>query len=186
MRRVRLFVAISLDGHIAGPNGEVDWLFSDRDYGMSQFYSSVDTVLMGRRTYDFMLLHGETSYRGKKNYVFSRQTITVSSPEVEWVSEDAVAFVESLRREKGRDIWLVGGADLFVTLLEKGLIDDVILAIHPILLGDGISLFPRRFDTLTLELRDVTTYSTGLVLASYRLRRTGRPGARTVRDAAGS
>jgi dihydrofolate reductase len=168
MRRVKLFVAMSLDGFIAGPNEEIDWLFTDQDYGFAKFYKSVDTVLIGRKTYDFMLRHSEKSYKGKRNYVFSRSQKVSKHPDVKYVSQDPAKFVRSLRLSRGRDIWLVGGAGLFASLLKRSQVDDIILAVHPVVLGKGIALFPGRSNTVQLKLVSHTNYKTGLVVLHYR------------------
>ncbi len=171
MRRVKLFVAWSLDGYIARADGGVEWLFDDRDYGMKDFMSTIDTVVMGRKTYEVMEHFGQTAYEGKRNIVFSRSRLKGPDPRVEWISDDAAAVVKALRREKGDDIWVVGGGDLFMHLLHYEQIDDIMLAIHPIILGDGIKLFPRTAATVKLVLVDVQTYGTGLLVVHYEVRR---------------
>jgi dihydrofolate reductase len=169
MRRVKLFVATSLDGFIAGPNEEIDWLFTDQDYGFARFYKSVDTVLIGRKTYDFMLRHGEKSYKGKQNYVFSRSRKVSNSPDVKYVSQDPAKFVRQIRQSKGKDIWLVGGGELFAYLLNRGQVDDIILAVHPTVLGKGIALFPQRSNSVKLKLVGHRNFDTGLVVLHYRV-----------------
>ncbi len=169
MRRVKLFVAWSLDGYIARSDGGVEWLFDDRDYGMDGFMSTVDTVVMGRKTYEVMEKFGPDTYAGKRHVVFSRSRRTGPDPRVEWVSNDAAAFVEALRDEQGGDIWVVGGGDLFMHLLQHEQIDDIMLAIHPIILGDGIKLFPRKAASVELNLTDVQTYESGLLVVHYEV-----------------
>lgn len=170
MRRVKLFIAMSLDGFIAGPKEEINWLFTDQDYGLARFYKSVDTVLIGRKTYDFMLRHGEKSYKGKQNYVFSRSRKVSDSPDVEYVSQAPATFVRQIRKSKGKDIWLVGGGKLFAYLLNRGQIDDIILAVHPVVLGKGILLFPGRSNNMQLKLISHKHFNTGLVILHYRVR----------------
>lgn len=169
MRRVKLFVAWSLDGYIARSDGGVDWLFDDQDYGMKDFMSTVDTVVMGRKTFEVMEKFGPNVYEGKRNIVFSRSRQNGRDPRVEWISADAGGFIESLRDERGGDIWVVGGGDLFMHLLHHEQIDDIILAIHPIILGDGIKLFPRKAATVELNLADVQTYDNGLLVVHYEV-----------------
>lgn len=171
MRRVKLCVGTSLDGYIAGPNEEVDWLFTDRDYGMSELYSSIDTVLLGRKTYDFMRRHGHASYKPFHNYVFSRSAHTSEHPDVEWVKDDPAVFVDTLRKGQGKDIWLVGGGELFAYLLDQGQIDDIVLGLHPIILGSGITLYAAVSRSVQLELTRTEPYDTGLVILYYQVRR---------------
>ncbi len=97
MPKIKLFIANSLDGFIARPNGGVDWLFTDGDYGMTEFYNSIDTVLIGHKTYELMLRFGESSYKGKKNYVFSRSRGNVKDRNVQYVSGNIRDFVEPLQ-----------------------------------------------------------------------------------------
>ncbi len=169
MRRVKLFVAVSLDGFIAGPNGEVHWLFKDQDYGLRAFFETVDTVLLGRKTYDFMLRHVHKAYPGMRNVVFSRTPRRSDHPEVEWVSSDPAGFVAALRRQAGKDIWLCGGGELFAALLEAGQVDDLLLAVHPVVLGAGIPLFARRTRPVELRLERSEAFGTGLQILGYRV-----------------
>ena len=170
MRRVKHFVAMSLDAFIAGPEGEVDWLFMDQDYGMKEFYASIDTVLMGRKTYEFGLSHGTRSYPGVTNIVFSRTLWADEYPEVTVVAADAGETIEALRAQEGRDIWLVGGGQIFHAALRAGCVDDVIVAVHPILLGEGIPLLPTMAQATHLKLTHTKAYDTGLITLSYRVR----------------
>lgn len=167
MGRVKLFVAWSLDGYIARSDGGVDWLFDDQDYGMKDFMATVDTVVMGRKTYEVMEKVGQNVYEGKRIVVFSRSRRRGADPSVEWISRDAASFVEDLRNEGDGDIWVVGGGDLFMHLLHHEQIDDVMLAIHPIILGDGIKLFPRAAATVKLNLVSVESYTSGLLMVHY-------------------
>lgn len=171
MRRVKLFIATSLDGYIARADGRVDWLFTDADYGYAAFYDSVDAVIMGRRTYDDALGFGPYPYADKAGYVFSHSRPAASSEHVSFVSERPAALVASLRGEAGRDIWLVGGASLTASFLDNDLVDDFIVSVHPILLGSGIPLFPRQGRELSLALAGVTSFDSGLVQLRYERRR---------------
>ncbi|MGD8869309.1 MAG: dihydrofolate reductase family protein, partial [Gemmatimonadales bacterium] len=144
MRKVIHFVAMSLDGCIAGPKGEVDWLFMDQDYGMKEFFASVDTALIGRKTFEFMLGQGMSSYPGLTSYVFSRTLQPSDYPEVELVHDDAATTVDELRAREGKHIWLLGGGGLFRSLLDAGQVDELTVAVHPILLGRGIPVLPTR------------------------------------------
>lgn len=171
MRSVKLFVATSLDGFIAGPGGEVDWLFEGGDYGMAEFFRSVDVAFMGRKTHDFGVEHGMSSYRGMKNYVFSRSRKADERGDVEYVSGDPKPLVEQLRARPGKDMWLVGGGRLAASFFEQDLVDEVIVGVHPVILGAGIPLVESEAVRVLLELVSVKPYDDGLVVLSYRVRR---------------
>jgi dihydrofolate reductase len=115
-RKFIVYVAVSADGFIARPDGSVDWLDRPRpkgNYGMGAFYRSIDTCVLGRKTYDLSVSFGMAEgYAGKKNYVFSRTVSKAASPKVNIVSEDVHVFAEPMRSEKGKNIWLVGRAEL--------------------------------------------------------------------------
>jgi dihydrofolate reductase len=148
VRKVKLFIASSLDGYIARKDGSIDWLYTDGDYGFAQFYDSVDTILMGRRTYEKTLeLAGEYPHKDKKSYVFT-QTAPGRKREknqnVHFIV-DVIEFAKDLVQSPGNDIWLVGVADIISIFLNAGLLDEIILSIHPIILGKGIALFKNLF-----------------------------------------
>jgi dihydrofolate reductase len=173
MRKLRLRVAISLDGFIADSSGGVDWLHrfhgkgSRPDYGMTEFFRSIDTVLMGRHTHDFALSHGMKSYARMKNFVFTRTKPAGKRDGVEYVSSDPADLVATLRGKPGKDIWLCGGGDLACQLLAHKLVDEISLAVIPILLGDGIPLFRKGFSEMDLKLLECKAYETGVVCVTY-------------------
>lgn len=167
MRTLTYYVAASLDGYIAGPEGDVDWLFHDQDYGYAAFMEGIDVVLMGTATYDFMLAHDLPAYPDVDNYVFSRTLHAEDHPLVTIVPTDPVPFVAELKARTGRGIWLVGGGVLFRYLLDADLVDAVDVAIHPILLGGGIPLLPERDRRAPLRFLGSTEYDTGLVMLRY-------------------
>lgn len=167
MPKVTLYIATSLDGFIAEPDGGVGWLFTEGDYGYTAFFDSVGALLMGRRTYEQVLGFGEWPYGEKPTYVFTRSAPGGDHPHVEFVSGDLGAFVEELRRRTTGDVWLVGGAALVSAFRELGSIDEYILSVHPVLLGDGIPLFERSLPRETLRLLEVHTYESGLVQLRY-------------------
>lgn len=171
-RKVILFIATSLDGFIARTDGSVDWLFRDGDYGMAEFFRSIDTVLIGRKTHDVMSGFGQTSYRGRKNYVFSRSQPSSPSPEVEYTSAGAKDLIDTLRLTRGKDIWLVGGSELIDTFLVEQLVDRITVSIHPVILGEGIPLF-RGGREVQLELRGSRSWPTGLAQLDYDVRSPG-------------
>ncbi|MDH3455382.1 MAG: dihydrofolate reductase family protein [Gemmatimonadota bacterium] len=169
MRRVKLLVATSLDGYIAGPNEDVDWLFMDQDYGMSEFYRSIDTTLLGRKTFEFGERHGQVGYEGMHNYVFSRTPRPSEHAHVQWVTEDPATCVATLRQQSGKDIWLVGGGELFSHLARRQQVDDISIAVHPIILGEGISLYQGIQEHIGLTLTGIDRYDSGLVTLHYRV-----------------
>jgi dihydrofolate reductase len=174
MRRVRLRVAVSLDGFIADVHGSVDWLHrfhgdgKREDYGMTEFFREIDTILMGRRTHDFALSHGMSSYPGMENFVFTRSKPQGKRDGVEYVSGDPAELIAALRKKSGKDIWLCGGGDLAHQLLNEKLVDEIGVAIIPILLGDGIPLFVKGFPQTELRLINCKAYKTGLVSLLYQ------------------
>jgi len=172
-RRVKYFVAVSLDAYLAGPEGQVDWLFTDQDYGIVEFLRTVDTVLIGRKTYEFMLGHDQRAYPGVTNYVFSSTLRASDYPEVHVIPADVAQTVAQLRAGKGKDIWLMGGGQLFKRLLLADSVDDIIVAVHPILLGQGIPMLPEIGISTKLELKKITPYKTGLITIHYELHDQG-------------
>lgn len=170
MRKIRLFIATSLDGYIARTSGEIDWLFTDADYGYTEFYDQIDTLLIGRKTYEQVLTFGEYPYPGKKAYVFSQHPPTGENEFVEFVTGDWTAFINQLRQQQGGDIWLVGGGQLIQFCLKQGLVDELILAIHPLILGDGIPLIVQDESLgVQLSLKQVKTYDSGLLQVFYEI-----------------
>jgi dihydrofolate reductase len=167
MRKVVLFIASSLDGYIARPSGDIDWLFTDQDYGYSEFFASVDTVLLGRKTYEQVLTFGEYPYEGVKSYVFTKNPLFQAENNVELVTEDIKKFIDNLRQADGKNIWLVGGSQLTYDFMNHNLVDELILSIHPIVLGEGIPLFANQTNSHSLRLTNCQTYSSSLVQLSY-------------------
>lgn len=170
MKKIILFIASSLDGYIARPSGEIDWLFTDQDYGYSEFYANIDTILMGRKTYEQVLTFGEYPYPGVKTYVFSKKSTLSTSQDIEIITENINTFIPKLKQQKGKNIWLVGGAQIVFELINQKLIDEIILSIHPIILGEGITLFPAKITPQNFQLSQCQTYNTGLVQLSYHLK----------------
>lgn len=172
MRKIRLFIASSLDGYIARTSGEVDWLFTDSDYGYNEFFAQIDTVLMGSKTYDQVLTFGEYPYKSKESFVFSKTVQVETDNNVEFVKGNWKGFINTLRQSSGRDIWLVGGAQTIHYFMKHGFIDERILSIHPIILGSGIPLIVNDPSLETaLELKDVKTYDSGLLQVTYDVNR---------------
>jgi dihydrofolate reductase len=169
MRRMTLFIACSLDGFIAREDGGVDWLFTDSDYGYKRFFRSIDTMLMGRRTYEKALELGDRSYLEKRWYVFSRKAM---GREGVVFSDQPLAVARRLRRGSGKGIWLVGGAEIASLFLDAGVIDEIRLFVHPIRLGRGIPLF-RPGKEKALRLMGAKKFRSGLVELHYRAGKDG-------------
>lgn len=165
-RKLKLFIATSLDGFIARRNGEVDWLFHDGDYGYSEFYAGIDTVLMGNKTYEQILTFGPYPYPDKTGFVFSRNKIG-NDNNVTFVQE-VVPFTRELLAQPGGDVWLVGGGQIIAPLLTADLIDEFMLFVHPVLLGDGIPLTGLIKAEKKLRLVGSKSYPSGLVSLFYQ------------------
>ncbi|GAA4297035.1 dihydrofolate reductase family protein [Nibribacter koreensis] len=166
-RKVKLYIAASLDGFIAGPNDEIDWLNAymdgSSDYGYNAFYAGVDTTLMGNGTYKVIQNFDPFPYIGKTNYVFSRQTTIPPAPHVDYISQDPVQFVTQLKTTPGKDIWLIGGGQINAILLNAGLIDEIILSYVPEILGRGIPLFTDQTHPTKFTLVSTESFKSGLV-----------------------
>jgi dihydrofolate reductase len=170
MRKIILGVAVSLDGYIEGPNGEYDWCLTDQDYGMSDFFLHVDACFYGRKSYEMMQAMGDLpdSFPRLKEYVFSNTLDSVKAGVV-LVKGDIKKEVLAIKDSPGKDIWLFGGASLTSSLMQIGLVDELWLAVHPLLLGSGKSLFSHLPGRVPLQLIDTKTYSTGLVSLTYKI-----------------
>jgi len=184
MRKVTLGLANSLDNYIARRDGGADWLHWSKEVAeiSAKFMKTVDAILIGRKTYEAMLGYGQTSYPGAKNYVFSRskkkgsalkRTLASkkkSDQNVEMVTEDATRFVDELKKKKGKGICLFGGGELAKCLFEADLIDEIVLNIHPVLLGSGIPLFHKMTRQIDLELLDCLILKGGYLAVTYRVK----------------
>ncbi len=168
MRRVRYSVAMSLDGYIAGPNGEIDWIVMDPEIDFRALAEAFDTVLLGRKTYEATLQQGGGGgMPGMQNYVFSRTLRQADCPDV-IVTDTPAETVAALKGTPGKDIWLFGGGSLFRSLLELGLVDGVEVAIIPVLLGGGLPLLPHPASLAKLKLAKHRVYQeTGTVSLEY-------------------
>ena len=170
MREVLYRVAASLDGYIAGPRGEVDWIVQDPAVDFAKAYEGVDTVLLGRRTYELTRQPGAPAWpRGWQVYVFSRTLPPQDHPGITVVRADAGARVAALRAAPGRAIWLFGGGNLFRSLLEAKQVDLVEVLIMPVLLGGGIPLLQTGAPLTRLTLEHAQNYASGLVGLRYRV-----------------
>jgi dihydrofolate reductase len=167
-RRVRYRVVASLDGYIAGPNGELDWILHDPTLSFDSLYKGVDTVLLGRRTFELTQTPGAPAWPSSwKIYVFSRTLRPTSGGNVTFVRDNAGAAVAAMRSQPGLDIWLFGGGDLFASLLAAGVVDEVEVAVMPVLLGGGIPLFASRAQIARLRLTACDASALGIVTLRY-------------------
>ena len=173
MRRVRYQVAASLDGYIAGPNGEYDWIPDEPTYDFGKFFSEVDTVLMGRHSFEPLSSVGARYLAGKDIVVISTTLDPASAPGVTIVSRDVEDFVAELKKKDGRDIWLFGGGILFRSLLAAGLVDTVEVAVMPVLLGRGVPLLPEGDAGATLRKVRAEEYPEAAVLITYEVQYPG-------------
>jgi dihydrofolate reductase len=167
MRRVRYGVGMSLDGFIADTRDGTGWMIGDPGYDSKPFFASIDTVLVGRRSYEVMIREGARSYPGLRTYVFSRTLNAVDYPEVTIVADDGVATVAELRAGNGKDIWLCGGGELFRSLLAADLVDTVELGVSPILLGQGVPFLPSLKGPRHLRLTHQEAFPSGLLVLHY-------------------
>ena len=170
MRQVLYRVAASVDGYIAGPRGEVDWIVHDPAVDFAKIYESVDTVLLGRRTYELTRQPGAPPWpQGWQIYVFSRTLPPEEHPGVTVVRVDAGPRVAALRAAPGREIWLFGGGSLFRSLLGAKQVDLVEVMVVPVLLGAGIPLLEPGAPQSRLALEQVERYPSGLLSLRYRV-----------------
>jgi len=170
MRKVILSVAVSLDGFIEGPNGEYDWCFADKDFSLKEFFKRFDTIFVGRKTYEMSseMEGGPPGFPKYKEYIFSTSLAKVKKGAT-LIKGDTKTEVEKIKKEEGKDIWLFGGAGLTTSLMNLGLIDELSLAVYPILLAGGKPLFNNIKDRVQLTLVDAKNYPTGLVSLTYRV-----------------
>jgi dihydrofolate reductase len=174
MRKVTFGGASSLDNFIARKDDSVDWLMWSKEAGevIKDYWKTIDTIVMGRRTYEVAARSGSKGgYSGVKTYVFSRTIKKKNSKNLMFVSEDAASFVRRLKEEDGKDICVMGGGVLAKSLFEAGLIDEIGLNIHPVLLGSGIPLFYEMPQQIDLELVKCQELSNGCVVVTYRTKR---------------
>ena len=172
MRNIRYLVATSLDGYIAGPNGEADWIGIDPEVDFGAIWAQFDTLLMGRRTYEAGRKRlGEKAFAGMKNFVVSRTMRQGDHPLVTIVSDLNVGWVEGLKNESGKDVWLMGGGELFRWFLDCGCVDTVEVTVIPVLLGSGVPLLPAPYKPAKLRLLSNKIYRSGTVSLGYEVQR---------------
>lgn len=160
-KKVILYIAVSLDGYIAREDGRVDWLDeveAEGDGGYGAFYDSIDTVIMGNKTYEHTkILADAYPYPGKRSYVYSRSA-QGADEHVQFVSGDPAVWMQQVKEEAGSNIWLIGGAELLDAFMKADLVDEYIVSYIPVILGSGIPLFKSGNAEVKLRLKEVKRY----------------------------
>jgi dihydrofolate reductase len=178
MRKIILYIAQSIDGYIARSDGDVSWLEQipnpdQSDYGYRTFYDSIDTTLMGRKTFDQIRSFDiPFPYAGKTNYVFTHNPDLAAEEPVTYISKDLKSFVDTLKKQKGKDIWLIGGSKLNTFFHDHHLIDRMRLFIMPIALGSGIPLFMNLKKPTLLKLIYQHRFPSGVIELTYQFDQT--------------
>ncbi len=162
-RKVIVYIATSLDGFIATDDDSLDWLFKvegEGDNGYSEFYNTIDTIILGRRTYDWIMRkeNGNFPYQNKKCYVFTKSRYE-SNVNVEFVNGEIVEFINTLKSSDGKNIWIVGGGDLIYYFVKENLVDEFIINIAPTIIGTGIPLFKKQNIKIELELKNIRKFN---------------------------
>ncbi len=171
MRPIIYFVATSLDGFIARPDGGIDWLFHDQDYGFTQFLEDIDSVVMGRKTYQQSLSFGESPFKSKRHFVFSRTLGQCDGATV--VRKPVKVFVREQQAMPGKGIWLIGGGELAGAFFSAQAVDRLIVFVHPILIHRGLPLATDVAADVTLQLSGTRSFDTGLIRLDYQVLKAG-------------
>lgn len=169
-KKVILFIACSLDGFIAKKNGDVSWLFTDQDYGFTKFMRSVDSAVMGRKTYDFAVKYSNPPFAGIKNFVVTNNKKLRKSSSGILIFCSLNDVLKFIKTDKGKkSVFLVGGTDLIAEFINRKLLSEIRVFIHPIILGDGIPLFKGIKKELKLKFTGSKSFTSGLVEVRYNL-----------------
>jgi dihydrofolate reductase len=167
VRKVILGLGISLDGYIARPDGAVDFLFVPKDFSMESFFATVDAAIMGRKTYDVAAKGGGSFGGSMVSYVMSRTLPAGERNGVHVVNNTPAALVRKIRAKPGKHIWLMGGGEIAREFLKADLVDELAIGVVPVLIGEGIPLFPSGFPQREFKLVENITYSKGLIALKY-------------------
>lgn len=174
MKKIKVYIATSLDGYIARPDGDLDWLLkypmpTGTEYGYKDLMDSIDVIIMGGRTYREMLSMDITwPYKDKKTYVVSRHSMEAKE-NIEFITENIAERTSELKNESGKNIWLIGGGELITMLLNADLVDELQICYIPVILGTGIPLFPNTPKESNWKLIGNTAYNSGIIKIDYQI-----------------
>jgi len=171
MREIILNLCTSLDSYIEGPNGEFDWCFTDQDYSMTAFLDRIDTIFLGRKSYEQLERDAPDAFSNKKKIVFSN-SLKNEDNDLQIISSDIEKEVKEIINSPGKDIWLFGGASLTASMINLNLVDELMISVHPLILGKGKPLFSDIETRKKLKLKDTKTFSTGLVQLYYEIEKS--------------
>lgn len=173
MRKIKLYIAASLDGYIARPDDGLDWLIdfpnpTNTDYAYQEFYDTIDTIIMGGKTYRTILnMSDNWVYEDRQCYVVSRDKAIVQTAKTKLLTDTVIVSIVELRATPGKDIWLMGGGELVALFLKHDLIDTMIITYMPVTIGDGIRLFPDGIKETTWRIGNTAIYENGVVQLEY-------------------
>ncbi|MDR2038868.1 MAG: dihydrofolate reductase family protein [Bacteroidales bacterium] len=176
MKKIKLYIAASIDGYIAREDGDLDWLMkypvdSETNYGYDDFFASIDTIIMGGRTYRDILGMGPVwPYKDKTTFVITRNPVKAEE-DIHFIHERIMDKIGQLREKEGKDIWLVGGGEIIAMLQDHGMIDEITITYIPVTLGKGIRLFPASSGAWEWNLDNKTSYNNGVTQVIYRLKK---------------
>ena len=178
-RRIIVNIATSADGYIARPDGDLDWLTRRRPpkgfYGLPKFSRTIDAKILGRKTFDLSVKMGATFSADDMHYVFSRRSVPKSVPVgVQFVAESISTFAQRLRKQTGKNIWMMGGSEIIGCFLDENAIDEFIITVVPTFIGEGIPLISPRYREVPLRLRSLQRFPDGVVQVQYEVQRPRR------------
>lgn len=174
MKKIILYIAASIDGYIADTHGTVEWLedfpiTAEMNYGYDDFIASVDTILMGGRSYREVLnMEVIDHYKNQQIYVITHGWTEKMTDNVDFITDNIIERIQQLRNSEGKDIWLFGGGEMTAMLLAADLVDEMQISYIPVILGKGISLFPEQHKESKWILTGSTTYDSGILKVDYR------------------
>ncbi|MFT6336026.1 MAG: dihydrofolate reductase [Saprospiraceae bacterium] len=171
MRKIIVNLCCSLDSYIEGANREINWCFTDQDYGMTDFLNRIDSIIFGRHSYVQLLEMAPDAFKDKRKIVISK-TLQNKDYDALIISKNIKEEIENITSQSGKDIWFFGGANLMSTFINLDLIDELMIAVHPLILGSGKPLFTNIDQRKKLKLMDSKSYSSGLVMLQYQINKS--------------